>query len=176
MISRSLFTESKKLRVMDFDDTLVTTKSYVYVTHSNGKVTKLTSSQYAGYKKRPGDTFDYSEFEGVVSPREIKKITNVLRRLVYSIGRDVVYILTARGSYQPIKDYLKTIGINSSKIFVVALSSNNPKDKADWIESKIDGEGYDDIYFADDSIKNVEAVKSMLRDKDVKWRVQHIKK
>ena len=56
-----------------------------------------------------------------------------------------------------------------------ALASNNPKDKADWIEDKIDNEGYDDIYFADDSKKNVDATKKMLRGKDVRWRVQHIK-
>ena len=68
----------------------------------------------------------------------------------------------------------KDIGINQ-KIPVTGLQSNNPKAKADWIENKIDEEGYDDIYFADDSIKNVEAVKSMLRTKNVKWRVQHIK-
>ena len=27
-----------------------------------------------------------------------------------------------------------------SKIYVTALASNNPKDKADWIEDKIDNE------------------------------------
>ena len=53
--------------------------------------------------------------------------------------------------------------------------SNNPKDKADWIEDKIDNDGYDDVYFADDSLKNVNITKKMLRRKDVKWRVQHIK-
>ena len=47
-------------------------------------------------------------------------------------------------------------------------------DKADWIENKIDNDGYDDIYFADDSEKNVEAAKQMLRSKNVKWRVQQI--
>ena len=62
-----------------------------------------------------------------------------------------------------------------SKIYVTALASNNPKDKADWIEDKIDNEGYDDVYFADDSKKNVDATKKMLRNKDVRWRVQHIK-
>ena len=62
-----------------------------------------------------------------------------------------------------------------SKIYVTALASNNPKDKADWIEDKIDNEGYDDVYFADDSKKNVDATKKMLRGKDIRWRVQHIK-
>ena len=34
MIARSLFTESKKLRVFDFDDTLVKTTSFIYVTNN----------------------------------------------------------------------------------------------------------------------------------------------
>ena len=40
MIARSLLTESKKLRIFDFDDTLVKTTSYIYITHSNGKKSK----------------------------------------------------------------------------------------------------------------------------------------
>ena len=39
MIARSLFTESKKLRVFDFDDTLVKTTSFIYITN-NGKEKK----------------------------------------------------------------------------------------------------------------------------------------
>ena len=61
------------------------------------------------------------------------------------------------------------------KIQLTALASNNPKDKADWIEDKIHNEGYDDVYFADDSKKNVDATKKMLRGKYIRWRVQHIK-
>lgn len=175
MISRSLFVESKRLRVFDFDDTLVKTTSFIYITHSDGKKSKLTPGQYAVYNERPGDVYDFRDFNQVKNPKEITKITNILKNIVKVSGGDGVYILTARSAYQPIKNYLKDIGINSNKVFVVALGSNNPKDKADWIEGKIDNEGYDDVYFADDSEKNVEATKLMLRGKDVKWRVQHIK-
>ena len=174
MISRILFTESKKLRVFDFDDTLVKTTSFIYVTNK-GKTRKLTPGQYAVYKEKPGDEFDFTDFEKVQNPNEIKKITSVLRRIVSSSGGDGVHILTARAAYKPIRQYLKDIGINMSKIYVTALASNDPKDKSDWVEDKIDNEGYDDIYFADDSLKNVNSMKSMLRKKDVRWRVQHIK-
>lgn len=175
MISRSLFTESKKLRIFDFDDTLVQTTSFIYIIHSDGSKSKLTPGEYAVYNEKPGDQFDFSDFQKVQDPNEIKKITKILRRIAQSAGKDTLYILTARAAYQPIKKYLKDIGLPSSKIFVVALASNNPKDKADWIENKIDNEGYDDVYFADDSEKNVSAAKNMLRTKNVKWRVQHIK-
>jgi HAD superfamily hydrolase (TIGR01509 family) len=174
MISRNLFTESKNLRIFDFDDTIVKTNSYIYVTHTNGMKSKLTPGLYAVYTEKPGDVYDFKDFEQVKEPQEIQKITKILRGIVQK-SKEVVYILTARASYQPIKKYLSDIGINSQKIYVVALASNNPKDKADWIENMIDKEGYDDIYFVDDSEKNVSAAKQMLKTKNVKWRVQHIK-
>jgi HAD superfamily hydrolase (TIGR01509 family) len=174
MISRNLFTESKNLRIFDFDDTIVKTNSYIYVTHTNGMKSKLTPGQYAVYTEKPGDVYDFKDFEQVKEPQEIQKITKILRGIVQK-SKEVVYILTARAAYQPIKKYLNDIGISSKKIYVVALASNNPKDKADWIENMIDNEGYDDIYFVDDSEKNVSAAKQMLRTKNVKWRVQHIK-
>jgi len=174
MISRNLFTESKNLRIFDFDDTIVKTNSYIYVTHKNGMKSKLTPGQYAVYTEKPGDVYDFKDFEQVKEPQEIQKITKILRGIVQK-SKEVVYILTARAAYQPIKKYLNDIGINSKKIYVVALASNNPKDKADWIENMIDKEGYDDIYFVDDSEKNVSAAKQMLKTKNVKWRVQHIK-
>jgi hypothetical protein len=174
MISRSLFTENKNLRIFDFDDTLVKTNSYIYVTHSNGMKSKLTPGQYAVYSEKPGDVYNFKDFEQVKDPQEITKITTILRKIVQK-SKEPVYILTARAAANPIKQYLKDIGINSNKINIIALASNNPKDKADWIADKIDNEGYDDIYFADDSEKNVSAAKQMLRTKNVKWRVQHIK-
>ena len=174
MIARSLLIESKKLRVFDFDDTLVKTTSFIYITN-NGKKKKLTPGEYAVYKEKPNDIFDFSDFNKVQDPQEIKKITNIFRRVVQSSGGSGVHILTARAAHKPIRQYLKDIGINMSKIYVTALASNNPKDKADWIEDKIDNEGYDDVYFADDSPKNVEATKKMLRGIHIKWRVQLIK-
>lgn len=174
MVSRSLFTESKNLRIFDFDDTLVKTTSFIYITHQNGKKSKLTPAQYAIYTEKPGDVFDFSDFEEVKQPEEIKRITSILRKVSKS-SSEPIYILTARSAAEPIKRYLKDIGINSTKFNVIALASNNPKDKANWIENMIDNEGYNDIYFADDSQKNVDVTKQMLRTKNVKWRVQHVK-
>jgi phosphoglycolate phosphatase-like HAD superfamily hydrolase len=158
MIARSLLNESKKLRVFDFDDTLVKTTSFIYITN-NGKKRKLTPGEYAVYKEKPEDVFDFSDFSKVQDPQEIKKITKVFRRVVQSSGGSGVHILTARAAFKPIRQYLKDIGINMSKIYVTALASNNPKDKADWIEDKIDNEGYDDVYFADDSPKTLKQLK-----------------
>lgn len=172
-IARSLFAEVKKLRVFDFDDTLVKTDSHVYVKHPNGKETKLSPGQFAVHTLKSGDTYDFRDFDAVINPTEIKAITKVLRGMVSGSGDRGVFILTARGAWKPIKDYLRDIGIKS--VYVVALGSANPKDKANWIENQIDSEGYDDVYFIDDSKKNVDAVKSMLQKKGVKHRVQLMK-
>lgn len=176
MIARSLFTESKKLRVFDFDDTLVFTNSFIYVKSIDGKEKKLTPGEYALYDEKPGEEYDFRDFYSVQEPQELKKITKVLKRIINKNKGEGVFILTARPQAvdKHVQRYLKDIGINQ-KIPVIGLQSNNPKDKADWIEDKIDKEGYDDVYFADDSIKNVNSMKTMLRGKDVKWRVQHIK-
>ena len=176
LISRSLFVESKKLRVFDFDDTLVFTKSFIYVKDKSGKETKLTPGEYAVYQEKPGEEYDFRDFYSVQEPQELRKITKVLKRIIQKNNGDGVFILTARPQAvdKHVQQYLKDIGINQ-KIPVTGLQNNDPKAKAKWIEDKIDKEGYDDVYFADDSIKNVNAVKDMLRKKDVRWRVQHIK-
>ena len=57
-LARTLFTEDKKLRGFDFDDVLVRTTSFIYVTHKNGKTSKLSPGQYAVYKEKPGDVFE----------------------------------------------------------------------------------------------------------------------
>jgi len=166
MIARSLFTESKKLRVFDFDDTLVFTNSYIYVKSIDGREKKLTPGEYALYDEKPGDEYDFRDFYSVQEPKELKKVTKVLKRVIQKNNGDGVYILTARPQSvdKHVQRYLKDIGIKQ-RIPVTGLQNNNPKAKAD----------YDDVYFADDSIKNVDAVKKMLRTKNVKWRVQHIK-
>jgi phosphoglycolate phosphatase-like HAD superfamily hydrolase len=148
----------KKLRVFDFDDTLVQTKSHIYITHKDGKKSKLTPGEYAVYEPKKGDKFDFSDFEQVKQPQEIKGVTDLLRKLAKAEGERSIVILTARGVYKPIKDYLSDIGLRD--IYVVALNSADPQDKADWIEQKIK-EGYNDVFFIDDSHKNVQAVKAL---------------
>lgn len=163
----------KKLRVFDFDDTLVRTKSFIYVKHKDGKQSKLTPGEYAVYEPKAGDQFDFCDFEKVKQPQEIKGVTKLLKRIVAKEGERKIVILTARAAYQPIKKYLRDIGLGG--IYVVALGDADPQKKADWIEDKIK-KGYDDVFFIDDSHKNVAAV-GQLKTKypDIKMRVQHVK-
>ena len=161
----------KKLRVFDFDDTLVKTKSNIYVKNKDGKESKLTPGEYAVYEPKDGDKFDFSDFESVKRPQEIKGVTRLLKNILRVGGSDVV-ILTARSAYKPVKDYLKDVGIDN--IFVVALADADPQKKANWIEDKIKS-GVDDVFFIDDSHKNVAAVKALAKKyPKVSLKVRHV--
>ena len=174
-IARSLFVESKKLRVFDFDDSLVTTTSYIYVNNEkSGKKSKLTPGEYAVYNPKPGDVFDYSDFEQVKNPKIIKGYFEILRRMASGGGDRGVFVLTARGAYRPVYQFIKDSGIKG--VYVVALGDANPEKKADWIEQKVKDEGYDDVFFVDDSQKNIDAVKKRLRNyPNIKQKIQIVK-
>jgi hypothetical protein len=163
----------KKLRIFDFDDTLVKTKSHIYITHSDGNKSKLTPGEYAIYEPKDGDQYDFSDFEQVKQPQEIKGVTKLLKTVVNAEGERKVVILTARAAYKPVKEYLHDIGLEG--IYVVALASNDPQHKADWIEDKIKA-GYNDVFFIDDSHKNITAV-NKLKEKypNIKMKVSHVK-
>ena len=161
----------KKLRIFDFDDTLVKTKSSIYIKHKDGKESKLTPGEYAIYEPKDGDKFDFSDFEKVKQPQEIKGVTRLLKNIVRVGGSEIV-ILTARSAYKPIKDYLSDIGLD--KLFVVALADSDPQKKADWIENKIK-DGVKDVFFIDDSHKNVSAVEALSKKyPNISLKVRHV--
>jgi hypothetical protein len=163
--------KSEKLRVFDFDDTLVQTNSHIYIKHKDGKDSKLTPGEYAIYEPKDGDKFDFSDFEKVKQPQEIKGVTRLLKNIVRVGGSEIV-ILTARAAYKPIKKYLSDIGLDG--IYVVALADADPKKKADWIEDKIK-KGVKDVFFIDDSHKNIEAVKGLSKKyPNISLKVRHV--
>ena len=147
----------KKLRVFDFDDTLVKTNSKIYVTNG-GKTKTLTPGEYAVYKPKSDDEFDFKDFNDVIEPKQIKPIMKVFKKIVSATGKRKINILTARGNYKPIKQFLSDIGFLG--IYIVALDSSNPKHKSEWIEDKIN-KGFDDVVFWDDSSKNIKVVNDL---------------
>lgn len=160
---KQLFTElrtGKRLRVFDFDDTLSKMNATIYVTHRDGKKTNLSPAEFAVYEPRPGDDFDFRDFDKIIKgATPITVNIDALRQAHNDPGAKTT-ILTARAIGYPVKRYLeKEHGLKN--IYVVALGSSNPMDKAKWIEDQIK-KGYDDIYFIDDSAKNIAAVKTLI--------------
>ena len=151
----------KKLRVFDFDDTLVHVDATIHITHKDGTKSGLTPAEYAVYVPKEGDTFNFSEFSSVI--KKAKPLKDNIQDLIksYNDPTEKTTILTARLLGYPVKKYLKDEF--NIEPYVVGLGSSDPKDKSRWIEAQIK-KGYNNIEFRDDSQKNVDAVAG-LKDK-----------
>ena len=160
----------KKLFIADFDDTLAKVKATIYVRNGDREFT-LTPAQFAVYVPKEGDVFNFKEFNAIIKKATpIKKNMDMLQAAAESPNTKTT-ILTARMLAYPVKKYLKK-NFNLD-IYVVALGDGNPQKKADYIEKQIQ-KGYDDIFFVDDSIKNVKAVEALkAKYPDVKLEVVH---
>jgi hypothetical protein len=83
-------------------------------------------------------------------------------------------ILTARGSEAAphIRDIIrKYFRVN---IEVITLGTGDPMAKANWILNKIQNEGYNDIFFVDDSSKNILATYRTIKDLPIKYKLVDI--
>ena len=137
---------------------------------------RLTAEQFAiegaAILERGGE-FDFSEFEMVREGQPgpfFEKFINRMKKY----GPKDNFILTARPkeSAPHIHMWLKMEGYEIPLKNITALGNSTAEAKALWILEKV-GEGYNDFYFADDAIKNVEeVVQSMLDQVDVKSKVQ----
>ena len=167
-------TKMNKLRVFDFDETLVKTNSKVFILR-DGEEIELTAEQFTYWKHQDGDCYDFTDFDQVVEPI-IKKHEIVLRKCLFAGTSDVV-ILTARadGAQGAIKSWLvDNFSKKANKIKVITLGSSDPYDKALWIRNYCDENEIRDIYFADDSWDNCRAVGDVMNDRVDVMKVQKV--
>ena len=166
----------KGLSAFDMDDTLALTKEKVLYTMPNGKKGELTAGefavQYEGLLAK-GAEFDYSNFDNVDLSTEKGPLAGTALKRQGKYGPKDIYIVTARpnASQQAIKVWTDSIGLNIPIENIITLEDGSPQAKADWLLSKAE-QGYNDFYFADDSALNVQTVKDILSQIDVKSRVQ----
>jgi FMN phosphatase YigB (HAD superfamily) len=143
---------NKKLVVFDFDDTLVTSDEHnIVVHHESGHKSNLPGRQWSDYKPKPGDKFDFSDFEVLKNPNKIEQTWKVLLDRLWSHGYDHVWILSARGSPAPLEKYFREHSIRIRIIGIgIPPGSNNGDYKAKWIEDQILSGGYEAVEFYDD--------------------------
>jgi len=169
VLSRLLIEQDSRgseIHVFDFDDTLVKTKSKIYLTSrdelGNEVKRSLTPREYAQYKRQHGDVFDYSDFEQVIEPEPVKPMMLNLMKSIRDSGIDNVFILTARGNSGPVREFLNSKGIPEIRIFAVGTS--DPGAKANVIKDEVlSRDDINEVTFYDDAAKNIMAVRA-LRD------------
>jgi predicted kinase len=140
---------------------------------------RLNAGEYAtkGEElKQQGAEFDFSEFNQVVDGKTAPLFNKAMKLQEKFTSKDM-FVLTARPaeSNQAIFEFLQANGLNIPIENIVGLGSSASSDKALWIAGKV-GEGYNDFYFADDILENVQAVSDMLEQFDVKSKVQQAKR
>ncbi len=169
---------SKGITVLDFDDTLATSKSLIRYTKPDGTKGTLTPEEYASTYQDLlglGYEFDFSEFNKVVDGKVAPLFQKALK-LQSKFGPENMFVLTARPaeSAPAIFAFLQANGLNIPLKNITGLANSTSEAKALWIAGKV-GEGFNDFYFADDALQNVQAVDNMLEQFDVKRKVQQAK-
>ena len=171
-------TNPKGISILDFDDTLATTKSRVITIAPDGTKGYMNAEQYAkGYTEllAQGYKFDFSEFSKVIKGK-IAPLFQKALKLQGKFGPENMFVLTARpaDSALAIHEFLKANGLNIPLKNITGLANSTSEAKALWVLNKV-GEGYNDFYFADDALQNVQAVKNVLDQTDVKSKIQQAK-
>jgi len=167
--------DPRGITVLDFDDTLATTESLVRYTGPDGETGTLNAEQFANTYQdllNQGYKFDFSEFNKVVKGK-IAPLFQKALKLQKKFGPENMFVLTARPpqAAKAIFDFLKANGLNIPLKNITGLGNSTAEAKALWVAGKV-GEGYNDFYFADDALQNVQAVENMLEQFDVKRKVQ----
>ena len=159
----------------DFDETLVDKgKNFIVATKGNQTV-KISSGQWPlqGPKyAAEGWKFDFKDFvnvRGGVEGPLFKKFKERLNKF----GSEHMYIVTARPaeSAPAIHSWLKSKGVEIPLENITGLGNSTGEAKALYMLKKF-SEGYNDMYFVDDALPNVKAVKNVLSQLDIKSDVQ----
>jgi len=122
-----------------------------------------------------GAQFDFREFSKVIDGKE-GPLLNVAKMINEAKGDRNMFVLTARPpeAATSIHEFLKSMGLDIPIENITGLADGAPAAKAKWMVEKA-AEGYNDFYFADDHIGNVEAVGEALKGLQVKSKVQRAK-
>jgi len=180
-LAQSPMSYSNKKRGMstfDFDETLID-KGDNFIIAKKGKETiKISSGQWpilGPALTEQGYEFDFSDFTNVRGGVE-GPLLQKMRNQIKKFGAKNVFVLTARPpqSAQAIHDWLKSKNINIPRENITGLGNSTGEAKAAWMLEKF-SEGYNDMYFVDDALPNVKAVKHVLEQLDVKSKVVQAK-
>ena len=167
--------KSRGMSTFDFDETLIVGgKNFVTAT-KDGETVKISSAEWPtkgtelaaqGWKM---DFKDFVNVRGGTDGPLLQKMRNQIKKF----GVENVFVLTARQQQAApaIQGWLKSKGIDVPIENITGLGNSTGEAKALWMLDKF-SKGYNDMYFVDDAMSNVKAVKNVLEQLDIKSKVQ----
>ena len=171
-------TEAVGMSAFDFDETLIIDGENFVTATKGSDIVKISSGKWPieGPKlAKDGYTFDFSDFVNVRGGVDGPLMKDFKKKLA-KYGAENMFILTARPQEadKAIHGWLKSKGINIPLANITGLANSTGESKAQWMLDKF-AEGYNDMYFVDDALPNVKAVKHVLSQLDIKSDVQQAK-
>lgn len=160
-------TVSDKLLIFDVDDTLIHTTAEIFIVKNGKRVKTISNQNYNNYKLRPGESFDYQEFDDpkILSKETFTKYWDTLKR-EYRKGTHIS-ILTARSDADMIRDFFLKNGIDIKKELVFAVGDpklglhGTVQEKKAQVIEHIAHLGYKTLVFFDDDEGNLAAAKKL---------------
>ena len=166
---------ARGMSTFDFDETLIIDGENFIVARKGDEEIKISSGRWpidGPVLADQGYNFDFSDFVNVRGGVNGPLLTKFKNRLD-KFGPENMYVLTARPqqSAEAIHGWLKSKGLTIPLANITGLGNSTGEAKAEWMLKKFE-EGYNDMYFVDDALPNVEAVKNVLDQLDIKSDVQ----
>lgn len=166
---------SQGMSTFDFDETLIIGGKNSVTATKGDKTVKISSEDFplkGPQLAREGYEFDFSDFANVKGGKA-GPLMQKLKNQIAKYGVDNVFVLTARmqEAAPAIHEWLKTQGVELKLENITGLGNSTGEAKALWMLEKF-GEGYNDMYFVDDALPNVKAVKNVLDQLDIKSKVR----
>ncbi len=167
------FSKTKGASIFDFDETVGISENVIIAT-KEGVTKEIPSDQWPFVGEdlaNQGYKFDFTDFNKVTKGKPgplLPKMKNQIKKY----GSDNVFILTARApeSAEAIHAWLKSEGVNIPLKNITGLGNSTGEAKAMWVLDKYANEGYNDMYFVDDAITNVQAVQNIFDQLDIKGK------
>ena len=171
--SKVYSSKSVGMSTFDFDETLIIDGENFVTATKEGQTIQIPSDKWPIDGPRyaaEGWNFDFSDFVNVRGGKEgplLQKMKNQIKKY----GNKNVFVLTARmqEAAEPIHKWLKSKGINIPIENITGLGKSEGDAKAQWFIEKY-AEGYNDMYFVDDALPNVKAVKHVFDQLDIKGK------
>jgi len=166
--------QSRGMSTFDFDETLIDKGKNFIIAKKDNEEIRISSAEWpikGPELDQQGYSFDFSDFvniRGGVDGPLLQKMRNQIKKF----GPKNIFVLTARPpeSAIAIHGWLKSKGINIPQENITGLGNSTGEAKASWMLEKFT-EGYNDMYFVDDALPNVRAVKNVLDQLDIKSKV-----
>ena len=173
--------QSRGASIFDFDETIIDKgENEILATHPETGETEVVSSENWPLRgpelAKQGFEFDFSDFINVKGGVE-GPLFQKLKNRITKYGNKNNYILTARpqASAIAIHGWLKSKGIDLPLENITGLGNSTGEAKAMWIAQKY-SEGYNDMYFVDDALPNVEAVADIMDQLDIKGKAEQARR